>query len=62
MVDGSVRRWTQTSPKNLNMNSSNDNVFVRIMYFLDEMISSSDFDKQCATPTVEIFREFYHKL
>jgi hypothetical protein len=39
MVDGSVRRWTQTSPKNLNMNSSDDNVFVRIMYFLDEMIS-----------------------
>jgi hypothetical protein len=38
MVDGSVRRWT--SPKNLNMNSSDDNVFVSIMYFLDEMIST----------------------
>jgi hypothetical protein len=22
--------------------------------------TSSDFDEQCATPTVEIFREFYH--
>jgi sugar porter (SP) family MFS transporter len=41
MVDGSVRRWTQTSPKNLNMNSSDDKVFVRIMYFLDEMICNT---------------------
>jgi hypothetical protein len=40
VVDRSVRRWTQTSPKNLNMDSSDDNAFVRIMYFLDEMVSN----------------------
>jgi hypothetical protein len=31
VVDRSVRRWTQTSPKNLNMDSSDDNAFVRII-------------------------------
>jgi hypothetical protein len=41
VVDRSVRRWTQTSPKNLNMDSSDDNAFVRIMYFLDEMVSTT---------------------
>jgi hypothetical protein len=39
VVDRSARRWTQTSPKNVNMDSSDENAFVRIMYFLDEMIS-----------------------
>jgi hypothetical protein len=43
VVDRSVRRWTQTSPKNLNMDSSDDNAFVRIMYFLDEMVSTAVF-------------------
>jgi hypothetical protein len=42
VVDRSVRRWTQTSPKNLNIDSSDDNAFVRIMYFLDEMVSICD--------------------
>jgi hypothetical protein len=46
MVDGSVRLWTQTSPKNLNMTSSDDNVFVRIMYFLDEISSFTSVGKQ----------------
>jgi hypothetical protein len=39
VVDRSARRWNQTSPKNVNMDSSDENAFVRIMYFLDEMIS-----------------------
>jgi hypothetical protein len=43
VVDRSARRWTQTSPKNLNMDSSDENAFVRIMYFLDEMVSTSTF-------------------
>jgi hypothetical protein len=41
VVDRSARRWAQTSPKNLNMDSSDENAFVRIMYFLDEMVSTS---------------------
>jgi hypothetical protein len=38
VVDRSVRRWIQTSPKNLNMDSSDENAFVRTMYFLKEMV------------------------
>jgi hypothetical protein len=47
VVDRSVRHWTQISPKNLNMDSSDENAFVRIMYFLDEMVSkrSSNLDR-----------------
>jgi hypothetical protein len=41
VVDRSARRWTQTFPKNVNMDSSDENAFVRIMYFLDEMVSTS---------------------
>jgi hypothetical protein len=42
VFDGFVRRWTRASPKNLNMDSSDENASVRIMYFLDEMISTMD--------------------
>jgi hypothetical protein len=47
VVDRSVRHWTQISPKNLNMDSFDENAFVRIMYFLDEMVSkrSSNLDR-----------------